>query len=112
MDMRRLLTTVLNALRSWQGDAYGILYQLIDANDAGISVYAAAGNDNVNAKNTYPCANVQTKCIAAVDNTYNKAKFSNFGSVVDYIAPGKDIRKYAVGYVTLSRQMLRCFHLL
>jgi subtilisin family serine protease len=86
--------SVINMSLTWQGNAFGILYQLIDANDAGISVFAAAGNDNKDAKSYYPCANVQTRCIAAVDNTYNKAKFSNYGGVVNFIAPGKDIRKY------------------
>lgn len=95
--------SVINMSLSWQGDGYAVLYQLIDANDAGISVFAAAGNKNVDAKSTYPCANVQTRCIAAVDNTYNKAKFSNYGGVVNFIAPGKDVRTYALRGDKLSR---------
>jgi subtilisin family serine protease len=68
-----------------------LLNQMIKANDRGISIFAGAGNKNKDAGNGYPCAQVQAKCVAAVDNTYNKAKFSNYGSVVDFIAPGKDI---------------------
>jgi cerevisin len=73
-----------------------LLHQLIKANEWGISVFAAAGNENQDAHRSYPCANVQTRCIAAVDNTYNKASWSNYGSVVDFIAPGKDIRKCTI----------------
>jgi hypothetical protein len=52
-------SSIINMSLGWQGDAHAILFQLIDANDAGIRFYAAAGNDDINAKNTYPCANVR-----------------------------------------------------
>ena len=69
------------------------MYAINAANEAGISVFAAAGNKNEDASNTYPCAYPGARCIAAVDNTYNKASFSNYGSVVTFIAPGQDTRK-------------------
>nr|POF14171.1 subtilisin-like serine protease pepc [Quercus suber] len=65
--------------------------ELDAAEKAGIAVFAAAGNDDADVRNTYPCATSKTHCIAAVDNTYHKASFSNYGSVIDYIAPGHDI---------------------
>ena len=99
--------SVINMSLTWQGNGFAVLYQLIDANEAGISIFAAAGNEDEDASNTYPCANVQTRCIAAVDNTYNKASFSNYGGVVNFIAPGNDIRKYTIGYNVLLRHMLR-----
>ncbi|KAF2163842.1 hypothetical protein M409DRAFT_56957 [Zasmidium cellare ATCC 36951] len=83
--------SVINMSFRWVGDGFGILYQLIDANNAGISVFAAAGNDGDDYGDSYPCANVQTRCIAAVDSTYNKWKPSNYGSMVDFVAPGKDV---------------------
>lgn len=77
-------------------DGTVLLNQLIKANEWGISIFAAAGNENKDAHRSYPCANVQTRCIAAVDNTYNKASWSNYGGVVNFIAPGENIRKRTV----------------
>lgn len=83
--------SLINLSLGWNGDAFAIFYQLKGANEAGIQVFAAAGNDNVDASNIYPCANVQTHCIAAVDDSYKKGWFSNYGSAVDYVAPGDKI---------------------
>lgn len=85
--------SVINMSFSWVGDGFALLDALIAANDAGISVFAAAGNQNEDYGDRYPCANVQTRCIAAVDATYNKWKASNYGNTIDFVAPGKDIRE-------------------
>lgn len=59
----------------------------------GISVFAAAGNENKNVRNpwVFPCAYPQVDCIGAVDQNYRKADFSNYGAPIAYVAPGKDI---------------------
>ena len=54
-------------------------------------VVAAAGNSNINTALFMP-ANIQgVLAVAALDPTLQKASFSNFGSVVDFCAPGVDI---------------------
>lgn len=57
----------------------------------GVVVVVAAGNDNVNANRTTPanCDNVIV--VGAHDDRGEKAKFSNWGDVVDVYAPGYDI---------------------
>lgn len=79
---------------AWAGHFQPFLYQLYLANEAGITVFAAAGND---AKDSgkggyFPCAYPNTVCVGAVHNNYTFAsRYSNYGSVVDYLAPGTDI---------------------
>lgn len=80
----------------FKNDAHAVLYQLIAANEAGIKVYASAGNSDEDASNIYPCANLQTACIGAVDNNYRRASFSNYGSAVKYAAPGEMIMSLGV----------------
>ena len=60
------------------------------ANDAGIICIASAGNDNRN-QSHYPAAYDTTMCISACDSNLKKTSSSNYGSAVDFTAPGKDI---------------------
>lgn len=85
--------SIINMSFRWVGfDAGGILDQIIAANEAGISVFVAAGNDNEDASDVYPCANPSARCIAAVDNTYHKMKSSNYGRSIQFVAPGYKVR--------------------
>jgi subtilisin family serine protease len=59
---------------------------------SGVMVVVAAGNSNVNAANTSPCAAVESICVAATDSTNALASYSNFGSIVDVAAPGSNIQ--------------------
>lgn len=70
-----------------------MLYQLIAANEAGIAVFAAAGNDNVDSSRSYyPCSYPETECVGAVDKKYAfDSRYSNYGGVVAGLAPGTDI---------------------
>ena len=43
--------SLINFSLAWPGDANAILYQLIDANEAGIRSYAGAGNVDIDASN-------------------------------------------------------------
>lgn len=65
--------------------------QVVAAEEAGIKIYASAGNNNIDAGRNrhYPCAYPGVSCIAAVDSSYRKTYFSNYGSVVDFLAPGE-----------------------
>lgn len=57
---------------------------------SGAILVAAAGNDNINAANSFPanCSNVITVGATGPSNT--RAPYSNFGSVIDVMAPGGD----------------------
>lgn len=36
-------------------------------------------------------------CVSAIDNKYNKLGMANWGSIIDYLAPGEDIPVLWVG---------------
>ena len=62
-------------------------------NNYGIPVVIAAGNEAQNAANTSPSRVAEAIIVGAyndADNTY--AYFSNFGSIIDLLAPGVNIR--------------------
>lgn len=65
---------------------------------SGVVIVAAAGNDGINNDNgispTYPCNFTMDNviCVAALDQNYNLASFSNYGKTsVDVAAPGVNI---------------------
>jgi subtilisin family serine protease len=62
-----------------------------DAENAGILLVAAAGNDNADSSNT-PTVNHGAVVVAALDAANKKTAFSNFGSFVRVSAPGANIR--------------------
>lgn len=55
-------------------------------------VIFAAGNSNDDARYYYGGNSPYTICVAAVDSNFNRASFSNYGSVVDISAPGVSIK--------------------
>ncbi len=56
----------------------------------GVIVFCTAGNAGTNSL-FYPAAYPETIAIGAVDINLHKAKFSNFGEGLDFMAPGVDI---------------------
>jgi subtilisin family serine protease len=60
------------------------------ARSKGVTVIAAAGNDNVSTP-FYPAASPGVIGVAAVDQYRDRASFSNYGSYVDVAAPGVSI---------------------
>jgi subtilisin family serine protease len=57
----------------------------------GVSYAAAAGNDNLDACGSSPGRVAEAMTIGATTATDARASFSNFGSCVDWFAPGVDI---------------------
>ena len=57
----------------------------------GVSYAVAAGNDNVNACTSSPADVAEAMTVGATDANDNRASFSNFGSCVDWFAPGVNI---------------------
>jgi serine protease len=66
------------------------------AHDAGITVVAAAGNDGVGTVG-FPAAYENAIAVGAVDGRKVRAPYSNFGSALDIVAPGGDIRRDDTG---------------
>ena len=58
--------------------------------DAGVLVVAAAGNDGTAGK-SYPASHEHVISVAAVDEEFEKASFSQFNEAIDIAAPGVDI---------------------
>lgn len=56
-----------------------------------VVVVAAAGNDNQDALTSYPAAYQSVITVGASAEDKTLASFSNFGSKIDVVAPGKDI---------------------
>ncbi|KAH8830024.1 serine protease [Flagelloscypha sp. PMI_526] len=65
--------------------------------DQGIHVVVAAGNFNVDAKDTSPAHVPEVITVGAVDIINRRAWFSNFGPVLDIFAPGVDITSTWIG---------------
>ena len=59
--------------------------------DEGITVVAAAGNDNVNACSFSPAGIREVITVGATDSKDSRASFSNYGPCLDLFAPGKNI---------------------
>ncbi|EZF29994.1 hypothetical protein H109_02234 [Trichophyton interdigitale MR816] len=64
---------------------------ITNAAKAGIFVSVASGNDNQDATNKSPASAENVCCAAATTIRDEKAKFSNYGSVVKLYAPGQGI---------------------
>ncbi|EGS19557.1 alkaline protease-like protein [Thermochaetoides thermophila DSM 1495] len=68
--------------------------------DAGVFLAVAAGNDNANAANYSPASAAKACTVAATDSSDRKASYSNYGSVVDVLAPGSNILSTWIGSTT------------
>lgn len=77
----------------WSDHNQAIRDLLIQAKEAGITVFTASGNYRLNLDkyHSYPCSYPETVCIAAVDWNYDFADYSNIGSAVAYLAPGTTV---------------------
>ncbi|KAK2741059.1 Secreted subtilisin-like serine protease sub11 [Myotisia sp. PD_48] len=62
------------------------------AQAAGIFLAVAAGNENVDARNSSPASAPDVCTTGATDSSDRKASFSNYGSILDIYAPGVDIQ--------------------
>lgn len=62
-----------------------------NAQSMGVLVVAAAGNENVDIATTFPAALPGVLSVGAVDQSYSKATFSNWGDELDIVAPGVGI---------------------
>jgi len=61
------------------------------AKSKGSFLVAAAGNENSNVANSYPAGIPDVFAVGAVDPNNKRAWFSNFGKLLDGVAPGVDV---------------------
>jgi subtilisin family serine protease len=79
----------------------------------GITVVAAAGNDNVDACNNSPARTPAAITVGATTDVDARASYSNFGSCLDIFAPGTDIPSTWLGvnyYAILSGTSMAAPH--
>ena len=58
---------------------------------AGVTLIAAAGNDGVDAERTFPAHCPSVIAVGATGPSNGRAPYSNFGTVIDVMAPGGDV---------------------
>lgn len=82
-----------------------------EAYDAGIAIFAAAGNDGGQNYN-YPACYNHVISVAATDKNNERSSFSNYSNMVDLSAPGVDIwstsNTNASAYVAMSGTSMAC----
>ena len=102
MDTVKIITAINYITRYQKADvinmsfgSYGVSEserQAIEsAKQNNIITVAAAGNDNLSTE-MYPAAFDNTISVASVDSSLNKSTFSNYGSTIDFAAPGTSIK--------------------
>lgn len=77
------------------GESALMEYMVDQLYDADIVCCVAAGNESMDADNVHPARAERAITVGAVDQYKNLASFSNYGAVVDVVAPGVDI--YSAG---------------
>ena len=84
---------VTNCRASTRPEIVRIRNAIAEAHAAGALIVASAGNDGSDAANVTPasCPNVFT--VAASDARGHLARYSSYGTVVDILAPGGDVRR-------------------
>lgn len=69
---------------------------------AGVFLAVAAGNDGANAANSSPASEPTVCTVGATEKTDSLASYSNFGAVVDILAPGTNILSSWIGSSSAS----------
>ncbi|KAL1496014.1 hypothetical protein AB1Y20_014647 [Prymnesium parvum] len=73
------------------GASFSVNAAVAAAHAAGVSVVAAAGNDNENACLSSPASAPDAITVGSTTDSDSRSSFSNHGSCVDVFAPGSDI---------------------
>ncbi len=81
---------VINLSCVMRGEQPSLDMALEYAQEHGVTVVAAAGNDSTEA-DVFPASSSHVMAVAALDSTGRKADFSNYGEHIDVCAPGTSI---------------------
>ncbi len=80
--------------------------------NAGVTIAVSAGNSRMDASYFIPAAYAEVLCTTALAKNNKFASYSNFGSVVDLIAPGSDVKSTWLngGFNTISGTSMAAPH--
>jgi len=80
--------------------------------NAGVAIAVSAGNSRMDASYFIPAAYPEVLCTTALTKNNKFASYSNFGSVVDLIAPGSDVKSTWLngGFNTISGTSMAAPH--
>ncbi|MCB9790357.1 S8 family serine peptidase [Candidatus Nomurabacteria bacterium] len=81
---------ILNMSLGGQGQDFGVETAITNAKNAGVLTIVAAGNENDDASLYFPANAPDAFVVGATDNLNNRAEYSNYGSVIDIVAPAGD----------------------
>jgi serine protease len=81
---------IINMSLGGSADTDTLRYAVADAAQAGVLIVASAGNSGSGAP-LYPAAYPEVISVSAVDPGAYRAYYSNFGSTIDFAAPGGDM---------------------
>lgn len=86
------------------------IYKLLDME---ISFIFSAGNDNRNANDYSPCNIKEAITVSSIDKSQNLSKWSNYGSIIDFCAPGESIKSAynTTDYTLLSGTSMSAPHI-
>jgi subtilisin family serine protease len=95
---------VANMSLGAQGSSQSLQNAITGATNAGVTFVVAAGNSFADASSFIPASYPNVICVSALNQSDGFAYFSNYGSVVDVIAPGVSIPSLYKnkGYATMS----------
>lgn len=84
--------SIINMSLSWPKliDDANVDTAIRDAIKAGVMIVASAGNDRKD-EPTYPCSYEGVICVGAISNNAKMTLYSNYGGLVDLLAPGDEI---------------------
>jgi len=95
---------VANMSLSARGDSQAMYDAIASATAAGVTFVVAASNEYTNANQYVPAKFDNVVCVSALTPTNTFASYSNYGAVVDLIAPGSSVPSLwkGGGYNTIS----------
>lgn len=73
--------------------------------NAGVITVVAAGNSNINANSQSPASAPEAITVGAVDSSWQRAYYSNYGTVLDFFAPGSDVLSTWIGSNTATASL-------
>ncbi|KAK5996802.1 Alkaline protease 1 [Cladobotryum mycophilum] len=71
----------------------------------GVLTIVASGNENQSAANVSPASSPNAITVGAIDSTWTEASFSNFGPLVDILAPGVNVLSTYIGSNTATASL-------
>jgi serine protease len=83
---------VINMSLGGPGESRALREAITRAVAAGVTVVASSGNDDASSVD-FPAAFANVIAVGAVDQRKVRARYSNYGSALDLVAPGGDVRR-------------------